>query len=98
MRLTNKCKKDFEKWFLNMYGSDFHQVSHFSILLKQYEMKEFYLFPNSMKYGVYVDFFLEVVKKDIDKSISYYTETRGKKKARDIIIYKANIRYNEANK
>lgn len=48
MKLTGKCKEDFEMWYSYHIYSETHHV--FGILL-------FYKLPFSMQYGVYVDFF-----------------------------------------
>jgi hypothetical protein len=55
MKLTGKCREDFEKYFiLNLY-QDRIQHTAFS---HRYDMLEaFYTQPQSMQYGVYVDFF-----------------------------------------
>jgi len=46
MKLTGKCKKDFEKWYNNLDISTELPISVFQMGL-----------PLSMQYGVYVDFF-----------------------------------------
>ena len=48
MKLTDKCKKDFEKWLLNewMFKDE-----------RRYNPDIFNQLPFSMQYGVYVDFF-----------------------------------------
>jgi len=51
MKLTGKCKKDFEKWYNLEYLFGIHHIVEFSI-------DDFYNLPlHSMQYGVYVDFF-----------------------------------------
>ena len=50
MILTDKCKQDFEKWFINKYGFDKENQL-------MYSLKEFYNLDFSMQYGVFVDFF-----------------------------------------
>ena len=49
MILTEQCKKDFEKWYVNtgFYKNDIHSVEWF------------YSLPFSMQYGVLIDFFRE---------------------------------------
>jgi hypothetical protein len=47
MKLTGKCKEDFEKWFLTTPDSVKYNPLHFF-----YED-----LSEAMKYGVYVDFF-----------------------------------------
>ena len=46
MKLTGKCKEDFEKWVYIKYELN-------NIL----ELRKFNDYPESMQYGVYVDFF-----------------------------------------
>lgn len=47
MILTGKCKDDFEKW----HREQKPEMGHW------YSIMNFNNLPNSMKYGVYVDFF-----------------------------------------
>jgi hypothetical protein len=48
MALNSQCKEDFERWFLDKYGFD-----------KWSDLNPcFYCLDNSLKYGVYVDFFV----------------------------------------
>jgi hypothetical protein len=49
MNLTGKCKKDFDKWLKYLLTGD----SNYN----DYILLNFYNSSNSMKYGVYVDFF-----------------------------------------
>lgn len=58
MKLTGKCKEDFEKWLIDndQYGgvvvfSDRQVLSEEDYVVLLYDMHE------SMQYGVYVDFF-----------------------------------------
>jgi len=51
MKLTGKCKEDFEKWGTD--NSTGIYLNDNNILI----CKEFYDLPESMQYGVYVDFF-----------------------------------------
>lgn len=56
MKLTNKCKLDFQQWFCsndNHHGLNDYQIS----LDKKYRMSLFNQLTPSMQYGVYVDFF-----------------------------------------
>lgn len=51
MKLTGKCKEDFDKWYVDNYCQDLKEYSY---------MLEFNIFNcmyDEMKYGVYVDFF-----------------------------------------
>ncbi len=56
MKLTGKCKTDFEKWFLL---SDFRESfsENANLELGEVITKAFYSFPHPMQYGVFVDFF-----------------------------------------
>ena len=49
MRLTGKCKVDFEKWFLK----DVDTIENYD----QYVLRSFLSKGLSMQYGVYIDFF-----------------------------------------
>jgi hypothetical protein len=49
MKLTGKCKEDFEKWFTK----DIEDFENYD----QHLLNEFYKQIYSMQYGVYVDFF-----------------------------------------
>ena len=60
--LTEKCKKDFEKWYED-YDSIFIKTTIGIINFNIKDVKFFYQLPFSMQYGVYVDFFDSV---DID--------------------------------
>tara|TARA_R110000850_G_scaffold90138_6_gene192393 strand:+ start:7212 stop:7475 length:264 start_codon:yes stop_codon:yes gene_type:complete len=61
MKLTGKCREDFEKWFTdndNHKGFDAEQIA----LDRKYRLKLFYQLYPSMQYGVYEDFFRSVKK------------------------------------
>ena len=64
MKITGKCKIDFEKWMIDNYWT-FMDVS------------KFWQIPFSMQYGVYVDFFDSV---DIEVSAFVYTVRINNKK------------------
>ena len=49
MKLTGKCKDDFEKWYLKGVSKEDN--------FDQYAMQSFYSNGNSMQYGVFVDYF-----------------------------------------
>ena len=49
MKLTGKCKEDFEKWFLK----DVDTIENYD----QYVLRSFLSKGLPMQYGVYVDFF-----------------------------------------
>jgi hypothetical protein len=55
MKLTGKCKEDFERWYSNQkynlsatHNAGYHPNNY---------IDWFYTLPKSMQYGVYVDFF-----------------------------------------
>ncbi len=52
MNLTGKAKKDFEKWY---------ELNHEAIVLRsiddEFHLEGFYELPESMQFGVLVDFF-----------------------------------------
>ena len=102
MKLTGKCKEDFEKWLLycGVYGEyEYHLdedlVSHFENL------------KTSMKYGVYVDFFDSVDIRismnqhnkdfwvDIQKTFFESDMLLTRVEARIVAIEKANEIYNK---
>lgn len=60
MKLTGKCKDEFEKWYLKTYRDKLQKniVEYYGYFLT---------LPNSMKYGVYVDF-AEKYAKDNNQS------------------------------
>tara|TARA_R110000782_G_scaffold141757_2_gene234464 strand:- start:159 stop:488 length:330 start_codon:yes stop_codon:yes gene_type:complete len=54
MKLTGKCKEDFDKWYVHWVRNqrnDYHKYVNDVLLSK------FYREVNSMQYGVYLDFF-----------------------------------------
>ena len=53
MKLTEKCKEDFEKWYLIFIMS---KKGRTNLMYSTY-IEWFYQLPQSMQYGVYVDFF-----------------------------------------
>ncbi len=94
MKLTGKCKEEFEKWYLKNYPShDFGNISSY---------------PPSMQYGVLVDYFDSVWidiyiqsynKQKIWRAVVGHEYTKGKntrQEARIKAIEKANeIRNNQ---
>jgi regulation of enolase protein 1 (concanavalin A-like superfamily) len=51
MKLTGKCKEDFEKWYDMEYLFGLHHILKFTL-------DDFYSLPlKALQYGVYVDFF-----------------------------------------
>ena len=61
MKLTGKCKEEFEKWFVVVFLK--HSLNYYESTdkaTKEYvriDLKTFYTKNKSMQYGVYVDFF-----------------------------------------
>ena len=54
MILTDKCKKDFEKW----YNKDTPKKNDgWTIIARNSRLLEFYRLTESMRYGVFEDFF-----------------------------------------
>jgi hypothetical protein len=105
MKLTGKCKEDFEKWYKKYIKSNSEK------LISNTDVNYFSLLTNSMKYGVYVDFFdsvnLEIyIKKIAIEKYSIYIDNIGHhvldnyvffknlKEARTAAIEKANEIYN----
>lgn len=54
MKLTGKCKQDFEKWFIKWV---FENAMDEYRLSKKERMYKFFGLPYSMRYGVLVSFF-----------------------------------------
>ena len=97
MKLTGKCKEDFEKWY---------DISDIEGTPESVEWFDFY--DSSMQYGVYVDFFDSV---DLSINITIYKEgkwydvdindewvgnghAKTRQEAREQAILKANEIYN----
>ena len=95
MELTGKCKKDFEKWYYdnNILGSEDIGC----------HIKYFYDLHNSMKYGVFVDFFDEVnvpvddiyEREEFMIYAMYQDRNNHRPEVRTATIEKANQIYNE---
>ena len=56
MKLTGKCKEEFEKWYLKYIKSNSEK------LISNTDVNYFSLLTDSMQYGVYEDFFRSVKK------------------------------------
>jgi hypothetical protein len=103
MKLTGKCKDDFEKWFRpNVPLVDINIFNHITT-------------PFSMQYGVYVDFFESVgIYTSIEPlydmqgtnrlciyslllESNYYVQCKNRQEAREKAIEKANEIYNKIN-
>ena len=76
MKLTEKCKEDFEKWLERPLKEDEHEGQctwigeEEATLYNIWTTEYFYQLPFSMKYGVYVDFFDSVGIYIKDRKIS----------------------------
>ena len=58
MELTGKCKEEFEKWLLsNDINQEVLEIDNMTYYGSYDVYDLFYLLPESMQYGVYVDFF-----------------------------------------
>ena len=95
MELNGKCKEEFEKWFYNNTNK----------VLDLINTNDFYLYPESMQYGVYVDFFdiqnvsigLEFFYKEKQqwyKSHPYCSGFKTRQEARQSAIQRANEIFN----
>ena len=87
MELTGQAKIDFQKWL----------PQYIQVIIVGFDGK-FETLPDSMKYGVYVDWFLLALNKDLDKSTVYFTKGWGKKKARTKATQELCKIYNNLNK
>ena len=101
MKLTGKCKVEFEKWYRRTYYEDDSVVG----------LPNLMAFPTSMQYGVYVDFFLSkkmyLYIKPLEDLFSIYIDWQGHHiltdyihdetltKSRTKAIEKANEIYNK---
>lgn len=111
MKLTGKCKEDFEKWYNENNPYKFLSDLRGSFL-GNIERKGFYSIDYNMQYGVYVDFFDTVkmqiyIKPTTDFKWSVYIDNFGKHiltdylftntrhQARQEAIIMANKIYNE---
>lgn len=109
MKLTGKCKEDFEKWLLR---GDYHDliIDALNLTVANSITKSFHELPDSMKYGVYVDWFDSVginVLMFTQDSENFYTNLlkkgrylirvggfKTRPEARTAAINKANSLYN----
>ena len=98
MKLTGKCKEEFEKWYLKMFG----------IKKDKLVISIFYDLIPSMQYGVYVDYFdsvgviIEINELNKlwlffinDDSFEFLWEIKTRPQARTQAILKANEIRNE---
>jgi len=104
MKLTGKCKEQFEEWYCNSVFESHVEKEHYRLVLGDY----FYIHSHSMKYGVYVDFFDSVglyinklcpdsfeIQYGFDSYIDYSEVDRTRPEARTKAIEKANELLNE---
>lgn len=54
MKLTGQCKTEFQKWLIKWIKKN---VAWETETPKQIDIDHFYSFPNSMQYGVLIDYF-----------------------------------------
>lgn len=102
MILTGKCKEDFEQWYKDIKNPNGYW----------YALVNFYGLVDSMKYGVYVDFFDNVnmcvneVKTSFSNTFVWHVshtnspwggKAKTRQEARAKAIEKANEIYNENN-
>ena len=52
MELTGKCKEAFEKW----YNVNLERMNYLDLYTDTFDERGFYKMPESMRWGVYVDF------------------------------------------
>ena len=112
MELTGKCKEEFEEWLVCGNGSINFEKYYNDRHGSDNPYTWFTDLPQSMQYGVYVDFFdsvEDVTENRILSKVSrgfkcYYTELRGnmivfktRPEARTAAIEKANEIYNNAH-
>ena len=102
MKLQGKAKEDFEKWYsenrptIEFTINEDGETEEYKIWINQ-----FYEHPNSMKYGVFVDFFRERLKfSEFYIFMGVYLKmindpTFTPNEARTAAIEKANEIYNE---
>ena len=107
MRLTGKCKEDFEKWYVDYKNWIEYTVNEEGETdIYKIDIKEFFEHKDSMQYGVFVDFFdSEDIRINIHSEIDYiqtYVNDNDLgnhfqfiKEARTEAIKKANEIYNK---
>ena len=110
MKLTGKCKEDFEKWYIKQ-GLNFNVVTDVEGNKDTYYFPISYFndYPKSMQYGVYVDFFdsvginIEITNDnkhiktfwvDVNAKETDDIELNSRSEARTAAIEKANEIYN----
>jgi hypothetical protein len=99
MELTGKCKEDFEKWYeLNYEAIGLRSIDD------EFYLAGFYELPETMQYGVYVDFFdsveiyMEIIKDGVyfESFVNdeWLNTPKTRSEARTAAIEKANELYN----
>ena len=106
MNLTGQCEIDFEKWYVNNYDL-YMPIVNGSFTDKEKYPNFKFNYPQSMQYGVYVDFFDGFNFIDIDEiyngeyyliAINYQNEINHRLEARIEAIKTANEIYNKVKK
>ena len=99
MKLTGKCKEEFEKWFVKDIDIDEDEFFNNDTMLYL-----FYTERESMQYGVYVDFFdsVEIQGKKLFSTVfkRYYEDKTDDFTHNDIVensIITSNELYNDWN-
>ncbi len=107
MKLTGKCKEDFEKWFENQTFLDQEINDESGDNLSVLNMPAFYGLPRSMKWGVIQDFADSVdtcleTSKGVNTSLRYfwidyisYGTYNTRQEARTAAVEKFNELYND---
>jgi hypothetical protein len=111
MKLTGKCREDFDKWMSTDFDLDENPITinaSYEGDMEVYVSDNFDILPKSMQYGVYVDFFDSVgIEINLIKSrnINYYQiddiaytysySLKTRPEARIKAIEKANEIYNK---
>ena len=112
MKLTGKCKEDFNKWIQNEFEPNEQGITvnaSYEGDMEVYASENFNILPQSMQYGVYVDFFDSVVIYIEDTVADYTTpktylawvnadivkSCKTRQEARTAAIEKANKIYNK---
>lgn len=91
MELTGKCKEEFDKWYINNHCKDLTVPN-----LIKLELRLFKSMHDSMKYGVYQDYFGSV-RIDID-AIYVIEEYDVYNIYQDLYNHRPEIRKNTINK
>jgi hypothetical protein len=112
MKLTGKCKQDFQNWYFNQEIFDDYYITYVPKkgMLDEFKCIDFKELPNSMQYGVYVDFFdsvgiyIQIETRIFDKEHPCYIYSKtvynrvglfkSRQQARTAAIEKANEIHN----